>query len=398
MGKPAAYHARRPWPVLRKGKEAESMECICRQTLPPDHTQRFLFQKRVLESCGEAEEAVPEKLGPACPGTPAEPPPQRGASGSECLAEELPRALARLGMAPESEYARDIFGSLMRKQPSLAPGGFSLPRSVTAEMRALVVDWLVQVHDYLDLADDTLYLAVHLMNAYMRAGRVQVSALQLLGLTCLFLSCKVEESSCPELAQLCFMAEDSFSQKDLLRMERKILTRLKFELHYANPVHSLHLLAEVDHCSTQVQYLALYFLELSLLEVDCMRFEPARLSLAALCLARRLLLHEAGLPGVDASQEGPPKLLAYSEAELSLVYPYLAKAALRGPSSPFRATFLKFSRPQKLCTSTSPAIAASTFLSRCLESAPCTEAGGLWSAPFGPPPPAARSEDPLPTG
>lgn len=33
-----------------------------------------------------------------------------------------------------------------RKQPSYAFQGFDLPRSVTVEMRALLVDWLVQVH------------------------------------------------------------------------------------------------------------------------------------------------------------------------------------------------------------------------------------------------------------
>lgn len=33
-----------------------------------------------------------------------------------------------------------------QKQPSYAFQGFDLPRSVTVEMRALLVDWLVQVH------------------------------------------------------------------------------------------------------------------------------------------------------------------------------------------------------------------------------------------------------------
>lgn len=53
----------------------------------------------------------------------------------------------------------------------------------------------------------------------------------------------------------------------------------------------------------QAQNLAMYFLELSLLEVDCLCFEPAQLSLAALCLAQRVLQ--------EASQEGPQRLLTY---------------------------------------------------------------------------------------
>jgi hypothetical protein len=92
-------------------------------------------------------------------------------------------------------------------------------------MRALVVDWLVQVHvrtgegarldlclhlgilvvtgappqEYLSLAGDTLYLAVHLLDSYLRAGKVRLHRLQLLGMACLFLACKIEECVLPEV-------------------------------------------------------------------------------------------------------------------------------------------------------------------------------------------------------
>lgn len=92
-------------------------------------------------------------------------------------------------------------------------------------MRALVVDWLVQVHvrtwgrgragpaaqlrallltrapsqEYLGLAGDTLYLAVHLLDSYLRAGRVRLHRLQLLGVACLFVACKMEECVLPEV-------------------------------------------------------------------------------------------------------------------------------------------------------------------------------------------------------
>ncbi|XP_070620988.1 cyclin-P isoform X2 [Erythrolamprus reginae] len=281
------------------------------------------------------------------------------------FAQELSQAMLRMDMALEREYAFDIFSDLM---------GFELPRPVTVEMRALLVDWLVQVHEYLNLADETLHLAVHLMNRYMRAGAVRIPRLQLLSATCLFLACKLEEHTCPEPAQLCFMMEDSCSRKELLRMERKVLARLRFELHYANPIHLFRLLAEVAHCTLEVQFLALYFLEASLMDVDCLRFEPAQLSVAALSLARRLWW-EARIQDVDVLQECFPKFHLYSEAELSAVFPHMAKAVLQGASTSLRAVFLKYSRPQKLCVSINPDIAASTFLSRFL-GIPPNEGGG----------------------
>lgn len=36
-------------------------------------------------------------------------------------------------------------------------------------------------------------------------------------------------------------------------MERKILARLRFELHYANPIHLFRLLAEVARCTLEVK-------------------------------------------------------------------------------------------------------------------------------------------------
>ncbi|XP_042295796.1 LOW QUALITY PROTEIN: cyclin-P [Sceloporus undulatus] len=313
------------------------------------------------------KEFASEKLGAICPRTLLEAPLQRVVPVSESLAEELSQAMLRMDMGLEREYAYDIFSSMM-KQQLYAFQAFDLPRSITAEMRALVIDWLVQVHEYLGLLDETLYLTVYLMNGYMRAGKVRIRSLQLLGIACLFLACKVEDSTCPEPAQLCFMTGDSFSRKELLRMERKILTRLKFELHYANPVHLLRWLAEVTHSTLELRYLAQYFLELSVMEVDCVRFEPAQLALAALHLAQRLLLQEPGLREMEMFQESFTKLHSYSEYELSAVYPYMAKAALRGPSAPLHAIFLKYSRPHKLCVSTSAAITASEYLSRCLGS------------------------------
>uniref|UniRef100_A0A2R9BHC0 Cyclin P n=1 Tax=Pan paniscus TaxID=9597 RepID=A0A2R9BHC0_PANPA len=198
----------------------------------------------------------------------------------------LEEALSALGLQGEREYAGDIFAEVMvcRVLPLRA-----LPRAVTPEMRALVVDWLVQVHEYLGLAGDTLYLAVHLLDSYLSAGRVRLHRLQLLGVACLFVACKMEECVLPEPAFLCLLSADSFSRAELLRAERRILSRLDFRLHYPGPLLCLGLLAALAGSSPQVMLLATYLLELSLLEAEAAGWEPGRRAAAALSLAHRLL-------------------------------------------------------------------------------------------------------------
>ena len=82
------------------------------------------------------------------------------------------------------------------------PGARTYPAGGSAEPasqpRALVVTH-VPPQEYLGLAGDTLYLAVHLLDAYLRARRVRLHRLQLLGVACLFVACKMEECVLPEV-------------------------------------------------------------------------------------------------------------------------------------------------------------------------------------------------------
>ncbi|XP_047691501.1 cyclin-P [Prionailurus viverrinus] len=264
-----------------------------------------------------------------------------------CVPPGLAEALSALGLAGELEYAGDIFAEVMvcHALPRRA-----LPRAVTPEMRALVVDWLIQVHEYLGLAGDTLYLAVHLLDSYLRAGRVRLQRLQLLGVACLFVACKMEECVLPECASLCLLGAGSFSRAELLRAERRILSRLDFRLHHPGPLLCLGLLAALAGSSPQVTLFATYFLELSLLEAEAAGWEPGRRAAAALSLAHRLL---------DGAGSGLEPAL-YSPAELRPLEPCMARAALRGPAPGRAATFLKYARPQLQGTS----LAAARLLRR----------------------------------
>ncbi|XP_014443405.1 cyclin N-terminal domain-containing protein 2, partial [Tupaia chinensis] len=269
-----------------------------------------------------------------------------------CALPGLEEALSALGLEGEREYAGDIFTEVMvcRALPRMA-----LPHSVTPEMRAVVVDWLIQVHEFLGLAGDTLYLAVHLLDSYLCAGRVRLHRLQLLGVACLFVACKMEECVLPEPSSLCLLSADSFSREELLRAERRILSRLDFRLHHPGPLLCLRLQAALAGSSPQVMLLATYFLELSLLEAEAAGWEPGRRAAAALSLAHHVL---------DGAGSRPEPTL-YSPAELGPLQACMARAALRGPTPGQAAVFLKYARPQHQGTSLT-----AVLLLGCLQSGP----------------------------
>ncbi|CAF90866.1 unnamed protein product, partial [Tetraodon nigroviridis] len=136
---------------------------------------------------------------------------------------------------------------------------------------------------------ETLYLAVHLLNRCLRQMKVTTANLQLLGMVCLFLAAKKEESLLPEVSGLCYLMDHTYTKHQLLRMERKVLCSLRFDLSYCPPLHFLVLFAAIAHCSDEVVWMARYLLELSLLEGQCVPFLPVHLAAAALFLARQVL-------------------------------------------------------------------------------------------------------------
>ncbi len=65
---------------------------------------------------------------------------------------------------------------------------------INKNMRATLVDWMVEVQENFELNHETLYLAVKLVDMYLEKVKVHRQSLQLVGAAALFLSCKYDVS------------------------------------------------------------------------------------------------------------------------------------------------------------------------------------------------------------
>jgi len=70
----------------------------------------------------------------------------------------------------------------------------SRQREMSISMRAILVDWLVEVQQSFELVHETLYLAVKLTDCYLdrQTTTVAKNLLQLIGSTALNIACKFE--------------------------------------------------------------------------------------------------------------------------------------------------------------------------------------------------------------
>ena len=64
---------------------------------------------------------------------------------------------------------------------------------INEKMRAILIDWLVEVHLKFKLVPETLYLTVNLIDRYLLGSPVERSNLQLVGVSALLLASKYEE-------------------------------------------------------------------------------------------------------------------------------------------------------------------------------------------------------------
>ena len=65
---------------------------------------------------------------------------------------------------------------------------------LSSSMRAILVDWLVEVQENFELNHETLYLAVKLVDHYLSRKSLTRDQLQLLGATAMFIACKFDVS------------------------------------------------------------------------------------------------------------------------------------------------------------------------------------------------------------
>ncbi|XP_023122268.1 cyclin N-terminal domain-containing protein 2 isoform X2 [Amphiprion ocellaris] len=271
------------------------------------------------------------------------------------LRHEVEMALEKLGLTLDRTYAWEMFLDMMRSQTRNSFPNADLPRHFTDATRAILVDWIIQVHEMMNFQEETLYLAVHLLNCSLRQIKVTTANLQLIGMVCLFLAAKKEETLLPEVSGLCYLMDHTYTKHQLLRMERKVLCGLKFDLSYCPPLHFLLLFASIARCSAMVVWMARYLLELSLLEGQCVVFVPAQLAGAALCLARQVL-QEPPTPEGEAAWCLASSIHAGSETILLRVMHVLASAAAKAHTRETCATFIKFSSPETLHVSRHPGL------------------------------------------
>ncbi|CAN1730348.1 CYCA1-1 [Linum perenne] len=194
--------------------------------------------------------------------------------------------------------ACDIYKHLRASENKKRPTTDFMERTQTdidASMRAILIDWLVEVAEEYELVPDTLYLAVNYIDRYLSGNVINRKRLQLLGVACMMIAAKYEEICAPHAGQFCFITDNTYFKDELLEMESAVLNYLKFEMTTPTAICFLSRrfvrvsqgLDEVP--SMQLECLANYITELSLLEYNMLRYPPSVIAASSIFLAKFII-------------------------------------------------------------------------------------------------------------
>lgn len=71
---------------------------------------------------------------------------------------------------------------------------------ITDQMRAVLIDWIIDVHQKFELRENTLHITVNLIDRYLSRCTVHRRHLQLIGVSSMLIACKYEEIQPPKVS------------------------------------------------------------------------------------------------------------------------------------------------------------------------------------------------------
>ncbi|NXK28494.1 CCNB1 protein, partial [Arenaria interpres] len=217
-----------------------------------------------------------------------------------------------------SNYVKDIYKYLRDLEVGRSRPKYLAGQEINGNMRAILIDWLVQVQMKFRLHQETLYMTVGIIDCFLQNNTVSKKMLQLVGITAMFIASKYEEVFPPHIGDFAYVTDHTYTTFQICQMEMKILQALDFSLSRPVPPHFLRRASKIAEVDLEQHTLAKYLMELSIVDYDMVHFPPSKTAAAASCLALKLLNGCEWTPTLQ-------HYMCYTEHDLLPVMQHLAK-------------------------------------------------------------------------
>jgi cyclin B len=188
-----------------------------------------------------------------------------------------------------AEYVNDIYEYLMEKEKdSVDPAYINNQVDVNEKMRAILVDWLVEVHRMFKLLPETLFLSVSLIDRYLSVTQISREKLQLVGVTAMLIASKYEEIYAPECNDFVYISDGAYTKQQILKMEQTLLNTLNFNITHPSSLHFLRRYSKAAGSDYTLHTLCKYLIELMLIDVKLLKYPPSLIAAGSVYLGRAM--------------------------------------------------------------------------------------------------------------
>ncbi|XP_059294909.1 G2/mitotic-specific cyclin-2-like isoform X2 [Lycium ferocissimum] len=186
------------------------------------------------------------------------------------------------------DYVGDIYANYRKMEvySCVSPSYMEQQLDITGRIRAILVDWLIEVHHKFELKEETLFLTVNLIDRFLEKQTVEKKKLQLVGLVAMLLASKYEEISVPVVDDLLIISANTYTRKDVLEMESLMLNKLKFNISVPTPYVFMRRFLKAAQADKKLEVLSFLLIELCLVEYEMLKHPPSFMAAAAIYTAQ----------------------------------------------------------------------------------------------------------------
>lgn len=240
-----------------------------------------------------------------------------------------------------TQYINDIYAFYHRAETRYHPRAdyMTSQKDINDKMRAILVDWLVEVHLKFKLMPETLFLTVNLIDRFLEEKQVTRKNLQLVGVTAMLIASKYEEIWAPEVRDFVYISDKAYNRDQILAMEKVMLNTLNFHLTVPTSYTFLVRYSKAAGCDKQCQMLAQFLVELTLPVMDALKFSASKIACAAVYTALKCL-NKTAFPYELEMHSG------YSEEDITPCAYMLANLHQKAATASLVAVHKKYSNPK----------------------------------------------------
>ena len=189
-----------------------------------------------------------------------------------------------------NDYFEEIFYDIqLRENSTLIDPNYlkNTQKFINRKMRAILIDWLIDVHKKYKLKPETLYLTVNIIDRYLSKKNVETINLQLVGVVAFLISSKYEDIYPPKVKELAEITDGAYIPNQLLVMEEIVLSTLNFDLFYPTQWHFLECYRKKLNLNDITFYFAWFLMELALIDINIINYKGSIIASSAVLLSMK---------------------------------------------------------------------------------------------------------------